>query len=51
MTFEQFLEAEFMPHYHSNDKDKFEEVFNDWLGDLSIDKWIQLGDKFKNTKP
>ena len=50
MTFEQFLEQEFLPHYHSNDKEKLQGAFDDWLRELEIDDWIKFGDKFKNAK-
>ena len=40
MTFEDYLDAQFMKEYHG-DKDHFEDAFNNWLNDLQIDDWFK----------
>ena len=49
-TFESFLQFE---HCRLNPEildDDLPDCYEDWISDLSPEEWIELGDKYKNSK-
>ena len=49
-SFEDYLRAEFMEEYQSNDKDAFEEAFIAWLGSFQIDDWFRYEKEYQKNE-
>lgn len=49
MTFEQYLQDKHGEQYVGLD-DSMPEDFEEWLDGLSVDEWIEYGDKYATEK-
>ena len=45
-TFESFLQSYHCDTHPEILDDELPDAYNDWLGDLSVDEWIELGEKW-----